>query len=271
MVNAGAVVNSLPKAGTNLLAALLEELGYVRRGGLSAGMFLGSGVGPWLRRIVSLPFGQGVSVGIDCPVSVSRRYVERHMAKMEAWDYMTAHVGYSRAVLSIVEDESLDAFLVLRDPRAVLNSFVHYLYSEPSHMLNPDFSRLDRIDAYTLALRGGRCGRYYLEPLDVRCRALEAWRRAESVEAVRFEDLIGPRGGGSRTRQQEQIERVLRKLGLMEEASDADLEDLDPFSKGHTYRRGKIDAWRKEMPSAVQEETTHSLSSVLEDWGYESA
>lgn len=93
-------VNSVPKAGTNLLSKCLELFGYRQIGHIGAGGVLENGLRGRVRRIVHIPVTRGYLVGINSPVEISRRGVDRLLAKSRCGEFLTAHVGYTEYLQS---------------------------------------------------------------------------------------------------------------------------------------------------------------------------
>lgn len=87
-----------------------------------------------------------------------------------------------------------------------------------------------------------------------------------NVCKVRYEDLAGPEGGGSRERQVDALQRLLRHV-------DA---DRDPERVGDTvydrdswsFYRGKSGAWREVFSDANQRRFHMQFGDVLEQYGY---
>ncbi len=73
------------------------------------------------------------------------------------------------------------------------------------------------------------------------------WRMCGNVCVVRFEDLVGPNGGGSAQAQRDSIRKIAQHIGI--DLSEDDISDIMAkiFGKGLTFRRGKIGAWRSHF------------------------
>lgn len=264
-----AFINSLPKAGTNLLAKCLQLFGYEERGHLGAGRLIDR---RWLyaaRRVLWRPRRQGYLIGVDSPIEVARRPVDRMIRRVASRDggFMTAHVGYTLDLVHRVEAAGVAPILMLRDPRAVLASFVPYVMKQRTHSVHAALAALGDEERYAAALTGFFGGRATLQPLSVRCQALECWRRSERVLTVRFEDIIGPEGGGSAEARRATLERLCERLDI--DASRIDAVARDLFGPGRaTFRKGRIDSWKTEIPESVQGRFAEEIGDILEAWEY---
>lgn len=261
-------LNSLPKSGTNLAAKCLELLGYTQSGRLDASLVLGNGVKQKLRKLYfSLSIKEGYSVGIDTPVALSRSAVRNVLRRARSDNFVTGHLGYTNDLLFLVKEMGFAPILMLRDPRAVLNSFVHYVSSNPKHALNSLMRNVSEERRYEIGLLGISKGKIMLRPLLERCNALEIWRRDPDVFTMKFEELVGPAGGGDKSRQNKSISDVAGFIGVTQFDSQHIAAEL--FGPGrHTFRRGSIQGWHDEMPLNAQELVTVKLREVLFRWGY---
>ena len=86
---------------------------------------------------------------------------------------------------------------------------------------------------------------------------------------VKFEDLVGTKGGGSAEAQRLAVERMARHLGVeVEEATMRAVEE-GLFGVGRTFRKGQIGAWREEFSAEHERAVEEVLGSLLVELGYE--
>lgn len=252
-------VNSMPKSGTNLLSRFLtlcgmKRAGHVRRRGrLSLG------------KIPLWSFGY--PIGIDHLHSISKGAVDRKFSRLREGEFLTAHVGHSYCFLDLVERHAVKPIVVIRDPRAVLNSFVHYVATVRSHPMSAAFRALDADARYRRALMGGWSGKAFLEPLVHRCRGLSPWLESSGVLLVRFEDLVGQEGGGSHQAQSDVAHRLADHLSIPADRLDTAGKEL--FGASSTFRSGQVTGWQDEIPQSMYAEINAELAPILDLWGYE--
>lgn len=262
-------LNSLPKAGTNLVAKCLELLGYQQSGNISASLIAGKGVMAILRRAYfkSSTSSQSYLVGIDMPVKISCSAVERMLNRIKEGRFVPGHVGYDPLLLNYVKLKGFSPVLILRDPRAVLNSFVHYVVGNSKHPLHTFFQYKSTEETYRLALFGVKNKKIELVPLLNRCRAVDVWKADPAVLTLRFEDLVGPNGGGSKEKQEDSLNALISFLEIEDIPISAISNNI--FGPGrHTFRKGKIYGWKSEMPVSLRNEVDEELGELLKDWGY---
>ncbi len=251
-------VNSMPKAGTNLLSRFLILCGMKRAGHINRRNRFSPGKIPL--------WSFGYPIGIDHLHSISKGAVDRRFSRLRDGEFLTAHVGHSYSFLDLVERHGVRPVIVVRDPRAVLNSFVHYVVTVRAHPMSSFFRGLDADARYRQALRGGWSGKAFLEPMVHRCRGLTPWLESSEVLQVRFEDLVGQQGGGSNQAQTVVMEQLAGHLAIPMDRLDKAAEDL--FGDSNTFRRGQIASWRNEIPQSMSAEIDSELAPILDLWGY---
>lgn len=265
-----AFINSLPKSGTHLTAKCLKLMGYAELDHFGSAQVISPRLLSKFRRFSWYPYSQGYLLGIDTPVEVSRRAVNSRLKKGRPETFFTGHVGYSTALLDAIVSNGIQPICVHRDPRAVLVSFMHYVTRLKEHVLHAEFKDLSNEDKFNHVLQGKRFNKAYLEPLRTRCLALDGWLSSDHVLKIRFEDLVGTKGGGSLESQEETISNLCKWLDIPESKSRGVADEL--FGPGrHTFRKGQIDSWRSELSEANIRIVEDKLGDILKRWGYVSA
>lgn len=265
------IINSLPKAGTNMVSKLLDLAG-MRWNRVCFDSRLIHRAKPWTRlwRKLSQYSGGEVIVGIGAPVSVPKRLVERSLQRLQPNEYIKSHVGYTTAIVRMAEMHGVVPILVIRDPRDVIVSQVHYVLSVKGHFLHRAFTALgDRERCFDAAINGGFMDGYLLEDIRTRCLSLDVWLQSSRSIVVRFEDLVGARGGGAEDLQLETVTKLLTRAGLPK--SDEEMRSIAAELHGpgkRTFRKGAIgEAW-KEMTAAQLARMDEMLGDVYSRWGY---
>jgi hypothetical protein len=266
------IINSLPKSGTHLVAKLLDLAGMKDcRVVFDRQVLIGRS---WLEKNVknlSRTDGREIVMGIDMPLAVPTRFVEEKFAAVKAGEYVKAHTGYTTAVIRLAQRFEMKPVVVVRDPRDVIISFVHFVLENRKHplfkTLNAFKEREKCIDA---AIDGGFFDGIYLENIRARCHSLDPWLDTPGIPVVRFEDLIGSKGKGSDAVQHSSIKRILDYIGL--EKSDAELDEIAANLHGPgrvTFRKGVIGESKKEMSPTQLQRADAVLGDIYERWGYQ--
>lgn len=262
-----AFVNSLPKSGTNLLAKCLLLFGYKERAHLSAGSVLDKKPRSLMRRILWRPASKNYLIGINSPIEVRRSPIDSILRKVKEGEFLTAHVGYRSDLLESVLELGFTPIQVIRDPRAVLASFVPYVLKDGGHFLHNTFKRLPHFERFEVVLDGISVNGTALAPLRTCCLALDPWVNSEKVICIKFEEIVGAQGGGSDRKRVQVLEQLASRLGLPKDHIPQVSDNL--YGPGrHTFRKGKIDSWRDEILVELLEPIAQELGEILDRWGY---
>lgn len=243
-------VNSLPKSGTHLLSKLLSLVGAEEQYHFGSGKILDKSFGAVARKIVMRPsiFTKGIIIGIDSPAEVSRDYFCSKINSLADDEFVTGHVGYSEEIIKLCDFYGLKKICVVRDPRAVVVSFVHYVRSLNRHYLHETFKNLDYDESVDRCVFGYVDSRVSLESLKNRYRALQPWFDDENTLVLKFEDLVGSAGGGDDDSQIIALEKIFLHLNIENNGSRLKEIAAEIFGPGKaTFRKGQVDSWKVEL------------------------
>jgi len=259
-------INAIPKAGTNLVAKCLDLAGFVQAAHIG---------GKRIRNRIPRPFrlldralkGQGYIVGINFPREVSRFKVNALLKATQDRIYITAHVGYTEDLLCAVKRYGFRTIVVIRDPRAIVASVVPFILRMRSHPLHALFLTLKVEERYRIAYEGYADDQVFFPSSATRYLAIEPWVKDKDVLVVKFEDLVGPKGGGSGEKQTKTLKQICSHVGIPVDLIPRIKKEL--FGPGrYTFRKGQTDSWKEEVPIGLQERMNLELKYLLERWGY---
>lgn len=224
-------MNSLPKSGTNLLSRFLYLTGVFRRA-----------ISP--------------TVGGDLPLNRLRRLRKNA--------FLIAHAPYSSTLHTHLTDANVTNILMVRNPISVAVSNMHYIGSKISkHRLHDYFVNVLRSDPERLSavLNGVQKERFGGAtdslPLVAHYRQYAGWASANNCLIIRFEDLVGPAGGGDLEDQNRTVDKLLQHIGL---GADFNFPANELFSShSRTFRDGKIFG-------ASQSEVETFKASIDSEW-----
>lgn len=247
------MANSMPKAGTNLLIRLLDRLpGMVR--------------------------GPHIDVGPDRGIEVFGESEGEQMRSffdaLKPGTFGSSHCYWFDELACMIEARGIKGITIVRDPRDVCVSDYHYIMKNANHRLHSAYREMssdaERLMASIVGMTseqlGGAApsldiGRHYEHFL--------GWGRWPGGIVVRFEDLIGARGGGDDRFQRDTIEQVVTYLGIEADASQVNRIVNDLFSQNaRTFRRGQIGDWRDEFGPEHRMAFARVAGHVLEAFGY---
>lgn len=275
----------MPKSGTHLLTQVVNLLGYQDAGRhdrlwLKAKDRLGIGTPvvlahlrvkrQWQRRWLELTGASqqqpAVPVDVTMPVQTPVTLLQAWLNSIPPGHYLSGHLPWTVETADLVRATGLKHLIIVRDPRDVLVSFLHFV-TRPEHVLSRDFLSLTPDERLALALEGGvgpRSG-WTITGLSQGFASILAWQQEPDVLFLRFEALIGERGDGSRAAQLAAVEAVCQYLGLAADEELVEYVCAHAFdTSAETFRRGKIGSWRDELtPDQIQQCNT-SLAAILE-------
>ena len=234
-------VFSIPKSGTHMLNRLTELLGRRR-----------SAAALWsLTQIEPEDFVAG-----DLPVPGLRGFrppppsgqVRRFLAAVGDDEYTVGHPAHTAILAGLLRERGFRILFLLRDPRDLACSLADWLVDP----IAPDAARREHFagstfaDRLSLVLEGGA-----LEPgarIDPIARHFGnylGWRDEPATLTLRYEDLVGPLGGGARDAQHHALAAICRHLQIELRAGAAAriLEQL--YGGTRTFRHGRIGRWRE--------------------------
>lgn len=160
--------------------------------------------------------------------------------------------------------------LNIRDPRDVMVSFVNYLsgYTGRGYGNFSEFQAISRVldsfDSFEEKLT------YALEDINFPghgdLRDVYWLFKHPYVCTVRFEELIGPRGGGSREQQIKAVERVLTHLNIDEDPEALAEKVYNPSA--FTFHKGKTGSWREHYSAQQYDLFEKRFGEILNLFGY---
>jgi hypothetical protein len=228
----------MPKCGTHLLGRLISGLTGCERSKESL-------------RTLSVAEAQSV---LDSHEKLSGRFLRGHQV-------------HTPEIEQLLAERSVRVVFIIRDPRDTVVSHAHWVTSDQhgSEANRTFYKSLPSIDQRIMTSICGRPAgwnegkplveesenlQYHgvREHVGQRLQRYLPWFRSAAVCTVRFEDLVGPQGGGAADVQEDEILRVADFLEI-EVARNAvcDIVEslFDPTAK--TFRRGQAGGWKEEF------------------------
>ncbi len=266
------LVNSLPKSGTHLLTQAVELFSYADYADSAPALKLPGPLNFDYREVKNALAQQGqhvelatsdvIHVGSLSPVSVNASLIRRWLARVPQNQYIVGHITYSPALPAILSDLDYRHLFIIRDPRAVLPSLLSFILNPEGipkkHFLEADLKQMSQAQRLDFILQGGYAPKAGVEVKSFAevYRAMLAWCNQSSCLAIRFEDLIGVKGGGSQVRQKKVVEEMAHYLQCpFDDAVVTGLQAIyNPAAP--TFRLGQVDSWMSAMAPDIIERLT---------------
>ncbi|WP_166507154.1 sulfotransferase domain-containing protein [Frigidibacter mobilis] len=219
------IVNSLPKSGTHLLMQIAQELPDRR--------YFGSFI------------AQTPSMTLRMR---SQGEIDRKIAAIVPGEVLGTHLYYTPETEAALRKINAIHLFIWRDPRDVLLSEAHYLAKMNRwHAMHKAFAALPDAETQVRFAITGNGGNY--PGAEERIGSYMGWLTSDSCLSLRYEELVDPQT------QLGQCQRILdvykataRAPGSLPSAEML-VDAINP-ARSHTFNRGGIGRWRKEMSPA---------------------
>jgi len=190
------------------------------------------------------------------------------------------HVPYFPQMAYTILKAGMKSIFFIRDPRDALVSLVFYMDIKSGN--HRDFMHIDSAVYDTLsfdekikALMTGSCCTNYIETF---LKPFIKWTTYKYNLSAKFEDLIGPSGGGTREKQLQVIEQIASYLNitLSTEEKLAIAEHTNTYktpkiqeSMGKSYVQGQIGNWKSFLNAENKQLFKDLFGKQLIKLGYE--
>jgi hypothetical protein len=256
---------SIPKCGKNLVGSFYFELGLRRWswGGAPATLHAAHFARMSDKQNYAFPELGPVS---DAAEQAAVSDVIAQLQSMPADAIAHHHFLPQPRLMDHVAHAGISTIFVTRDPRDVLVSMLNFsrkrqLPTHVSKMIEP----LGDEEALLLLIEG----RDKLVPFATYFDSYRDWVSARGVTVFRFENLIGPRGGGALERQDETCAKLANLAGF--DAADPAVAKAQAKmfnEQAGTFFKGQIGAWREAFTPAVQRAYDAHAAWLGPRWGY---
>jgi hypothetical protein len=175
------------------------------------------------------------------------------------------HLPFDPAYVDLLRREGVRTLFVIRDPRDIAVSLAYYVAGRRDHPLHALYSaRPDLRSRIELAVLGDGDARPPAPSLESILSGFAGWLESGAL-VVRFEDLIGPRGGGDREAQAGTVDAIYAHLELDHRNGLAG----HVFSHASpTFRKGMIGQWRAHFDRALTSLIHRQAGPWIEAYGY---
>lgn len=191
---------------------------------------------------------------------------------------LSTHFPYTKEFADKISTDSFANFLTIRDPRDQVVSYAFMVYKYREDMQAPfEQVLLDLIDGQTrrfipwgVALNNAYPLAWELGVVDFYKRYLP-FAAQKNVKVIRFENLVGEAGGGSKEKQIQEIQAIAEHIDI--KLSSRQVEEIAQklFGGTFTFREGQIGSWKKYFTPEIKQifKNTPGALDLLIELGYE--
>lgn len=237
--------NSFPKAGTNLLKRIVNLLpNSITR----YNYHLDHNIDGWEKQLPSVWAGQSI----------------------------TAHLKYDPALVKQLGCLGFKSLFIIRDPRDVIVSNAYYIAKkDKSHRLHSYYNSLMGKDDWIMAGIQGIPGELLSDGIPAKSlgellSGFLPWLDEQSCLCVRYEDLVGSKGGGDDDLQYNSTRKIIQHVGLrLDDGQSRMIAHRVYFPNARTFRKGAIGDWRNHFTAEHVIEMKKTCGDALIRLGYE--
>lgn len=251
------ICNSFPKSGTHLLYQILYSI-------------------PGLQKWDDI-----VSVQALCGIMNTAEHVHWKIGSAPNGSIVRSHLMYSPEILKSLETFGCKTLFIYRDLRDVAVSHARWVTKEERIFLHDVYKSYPNFDTQLMgSIKGVPLGSPFSSNVSqpnigADFSRWKGWIDDPNVYAVKFEDLVGARGGGSEEKRLDNVAGILDHLGvnLSSEQIKAQFASyaLNP-EESHTFKKGgkgSIGGWKDLFKSKHKEAFKQVAGQTLIDLGYE--
>lgn len=244
--------NSFPKSGTHLLTQILA-------GFTTLGPFVDGG----LPAIVTYDGKDGHQK--------SEAELLHDLQRLRAGDIAYGHLHASDQVAEFMSQENVASYFIIRDPRDVLVSHVHYVTDmAPKHVLHNYYANElstfeDRLRTSVLGLPNAP---FPFPDIGKRLEPYLGWMDSEAILVLKYENLINQQLKAVRSILDHVIMHGFIPRVNVIEATEVLLAEIDPM-RSPTFRKGGSGAWKDQVDAATKNLIKDTAGHALIQLGYE--
>jgi hypothetical protein len=263
------MANGMAKSGTHLVKKALSLMGYKMNVFCLAANQAQRAAILWDEKNADV-LGEGILLGAERPTPIHELLLKQLLRSLPSNQAINGHNLWSDGLERVLLAENVPVICILRDPRDVAVSLANYL---DKHR-HPEFAGKSRDEQIMLAIEGvAPASEPLVTPANIlgineSCFEMHKWIGRPNVLAVRYEELIGPEGGGELDKQLQLLEDIARFVGR-EINNIQSLRD-NVFGQTRTFHSGQSGQWQESFQSEHKNRFKEVGGAGLVHLGYES-
>jgi hypothetical protein len=184
---------------------------------------------------------------------------ENNLPILNKDEFFHSHMHYSAQLEQKLINGRFKILFIYRDPRDQIVSHAYWIIKK---LNNPIFNKFKYPKSVSKIID------IIIKNIDRKYSKFMPWAKSKNVCTVRFENLIGPHGGGSLELQKKEIEKISNYVGVTsKKAKNNCLKNL--FGGTSTFRKGGIGSWKKHFTEEHKQLFKKFGGKLLIELGYE--
>ncbi len=261
------LVNGVAKSGTHLLKKVVALAGYQQHPFCLGAAHANRAVVSFSTENTEL-LGPGIEIGAADPTHIHELLLRQLIRAMPPGFVFNGHCAFDPALAQLLSEEKVRIIGILRDPRDIALSLVRYLikHKHPVVQERSEEQLLHAVLDGLMLTPEPRVKPSANRSLSASCEAFLPWMEYPNTLTVRFEDLVGDRGGGDKDVQLAAIQCVLAFLG--KDRGKAEQIRDQAFGGTRTFSGGQIGGWQSTFSQEHGEKAQAVFGDYLQKTGY---
>ncbi len=181
----------------------------------------------------------------------------------EGNEFFATHVRYSKEAVDIFNKYEYKTFFIYRDPRDRVVSLVNWVYKGGWNQRLAK-SPLRKLPFSVLLT-------HFIKRVKKDYDAFLAWAEEKNCCVVRFENLVGPQGGGDFHIQIKEIQKIAHHIQCPINGEVLSRCVTELFGGGPTFHSGQIGSWKQHFDEHHRILFKKIAGQLLIDLGYETS
>lgn len=251
------ICNSFPKSGTHLLYQILYSLPEIDK------------------------WDDIISVQALCGIMNTPHHIRWKLGSAPSNSIVRCHLMYAQEILDILSEHRCKLLFIYRDLRDVAVSHARWVNKEERIFLHDIYQKQSSFDERLMSSINGTplgspLGSNLSHPsIGQDFTRWYGWLQHSETLSIKFEDLVGERGGGSEEKRLDTIREITDHLGIC--LSSIQLKkkftshEMNP-EESHTFKKGgkgAIGNWRNYFTEEHKKQFKKTAGQLLIDMRYE--
>tara|TARA_S200000501_G_C20701378_1_gene689675 strand:+ start:156 stop:977 length:822 start_codon:yes stop_codon:yes gene_type:complete len=250
-------INTIPHSGTHFIVSILEAFGFKhstfnysfytikpffrinqKRGINWRSAYL-------LQNVLSIK-PKEIPVSVSSPRNITQSTYKNLFKNLNNQEFIIGHVPFSKKASDLNEKNIDRVISITRDPRDMVLSMMRHIKDRSQHHAHRYlFKELDNDqERFNQICKGYQNEFGYMCGIKKMYESILEWEKFSKSKILKFEEIIGPQGGGDVESQINSINDLSNFLGL--EFNEEEIIEISnkAFGNSTTFRGGRINGWK---------------------------